>query len=250
MATTRHTSKPPKVKAPHEKRSSPPSRQSIVIALGIAIVAATALVAFALIARKDSSPAPVTTQATNLEGVPQSVRVLGSPSARVEILEFSDAQCPGCRYYALDVLPTIVREFVRPGKVKIGYHAYPFIGTDSVRGARFLLAASLQNKAWQLHDALYRSQGAENSGWLTDDLVRRVGSEIPGLDVDRLFRDANSQEITAMGNADLRQAKAFNVRGTPTLFVKVGNAAPYELSSTTPLNLDQMRAALDDALRS
>ena len=226
------------------------SRRSLAVVLAIAIVAAGALVAVALVSRKSNAPAPVSAPVAKLGGIPQSGRVLGSPSAKVDLVEFVDAQCPGCRYYALDILPTLVNEYVRPGKVRMEYHAYPFIGPDSIRGARFVLAAGLQNRLWQLHEALYRHQGAENSGWLTDDLVRQLAGKIPGLDVDRLFRDAKSQEVTAMGNADIRRAQAYKVHGTPTLFVKIGNAAPYELSSATSLDLDRMRAALDDALRS
>jgi protein-disulfide isomerase len=113
---------------------------------------------------------------------------------------------------------------------------------------RFILAAGLQNKLWQLHEALYRHQGAENAGWLTDDLVRQLAGRIPGLDVDRLFRDAQSAKIAAMINSDLRQVQANGINQTPSFLVKIGDAAPYPLTSLS-LDVDSFRRALDDALR-
>jgi protein-disulfide isomerase len=246
MATTRPTPKPrPKIKP---GQSGHPSRRSIGIALGVAIVAAGALVAVALLSRKDNTPAPVTTPVASFDGIPQSGRVLGFQNAKIDLLEFSDPQCPACRFYALDLFPTVVKEYVRTGKVKVEYHAFPFIGNDSVRGVRFILAAGLQNKLWQLHEALYRHQGAENAGWLTDDLVRQLAGQIPGLDVDQLFRDAQSAKIAAMINSDLRQVQANGINQTPSFLVKIGDAAPYPLTSLS-LDVDSFRRALDDALR-
>ena len=232
---------------PKPTASIPPSRRSLGVALGIAIVAAAALVAVALVSRKGGSPAPVTAPVANLARIPQSGRVLGFPKAKVVLVEFADPQCPGCRYYALNILPAIVDDYVRRGKIRVEYHAFPFIGPDSIRGARFVLAAGLQDRLWQLHEALYRYQGGENSGWLTDELVRQLAGEIPGLDVDRLFRDARSRAVATMLDSDLKEVQARRLRQTPSFLVRVGDQAPYELS--VPLDLDAFRRALDDALR-
>jgi predicted DsbA family dithiol-disulfide isomerase len=96
-------------------------------------------------------------------------------------------------------------------------------------------------------EALYRHQGTENSGWVTEDLVRRVAGEIPGLDVERMFQDAKSRRVTAMIASDLRQVQAHGIGGTPSFLVQVGDAQPYLLS--VPLELSAFRSALDDALR-
>ena len=71
------------------------------------------------------------------------------------------------------------------------FRGFPFIGDDSVKAYRFLLAAGEQDTLWNLQEALYRNQGGENAGWVTDDLLRELASEIDGLDVDRLFVDAD-----------------------------------------------------------
>jgi protein-disulfide isomerase len=50
---------------------------------------------------------------------------LGSSSARVAIVEFSDFQCPYCGRYAREVLPQIRREFIDTGGVKYVFRHLP-----------------------------------------------------------------------------------------------------------------------------
>jgi len=217
------------------------------MALGVAVVAAIALIGGGLALRKDNAPAAVAEPVVNISNIPQSGRELGDPNAKVTLIEFADPQCPACRFYTLSIYPKIVAEYVKTGKVKTQYHGFPFIGPDSIKALRFIMAASFQNKLWQLMEALYRNQGAENSGWVTDDLVRRVAEEIPGLDVDRLFKDAQSARVTAMINSDLKQVQAKGLNETPSFLIQVDGSAPYVLS--IPLDAGALRSALNDALK-
>jgi protein-disulfide isomerase len=228
-----------------------PSRRSILAAFAIAVGATVAVVGLALVARDKQTPDAVQAPVVNLAGIPQDGSVLGRRAARVTLIEYADQQCPGCRYYALNVFPVLVQRFVRPGKVKMEYRGFPFIGPDSVKALRFLLAAGLQNRLWQLQEALFRHQGRENGGWVTDDLIRELGAEIPGIDVDRLFADAESEPIRVSADKAEPAATAAGVPGTPTFFIKIGNAKPYSLQLTPSTNTaDYFTAALNDALRS
>ena len=228
------------------RSSARPSRRTVGIAFGIAIAAAVVLVAVAVLLRNgDSTPAATANPVVDLQGIPQAVGVLGSPSAKVTLIEFADPQCPACRLYSESIFPTLVKEYIRTGKVATEFRGFPFIGEDSVTGYRYLLAAGEQNKLWNLLEALYRNQGAENSGWLTEDLVRQLGAAIPGLDVDRLITDSNRPDIVAEASSAAAKASAAGIQGTPTLLVKIGDSAPYLIHVTSA---DDMRAALDDAL--
>ena len=222
-----------------------PSRRSVVVAFGIAIAAAVALVAVALLSKSSSgSPPPTATPVVNLGGIPQHGPVLGKPNAEVTLIEYADQQCPACRLYTEEFFPTFVNEYVRPGKVKAEFRGFPFIGDDSVKAYGLLLAAADQDKLWNLQEALYRNQGNENSGWVTDDLVRRVAGEIPGLDVDRLFADANRPAIQQEADGAVEAASNAGIAGTPTFLIKIGDQQPYMVTFGS---LDQLRAALDDA---
>ena len=145
------------------------------------------------------------------------------------------------------MFPAIVDEYVRPGRVKTEFRGLAFIGEDSVKARRFVYAAGLQNRLWQLQEALYRNQGGENSGWVTDDLIRALAEEIDGLDVDRLFADADGEEVAALAAQAEAQAQAAGLRGTPTFYIQIGDEEPVQLELTA-LDPSAFRPALDDAL--
>jgi protein-disulfide isomerase len=130
--------------------------------------------------------------------------------------------------------------------VKTEFRGFPFLGDDSFKAQRYVTAAGLQDRLWNLQEALYRNQGAENSGWVTDELIGELASEIPGLDVDKLFVDAESDAVAETVQEGISQAQADGVPGTPTFFIAVDGAEPYMLQSG--LTAEQMGAALDDAL--
>ena len=91
---------------------------------------------------------------------------------------------------------------------------------------------------------MYRNQGGENDGWVTDDLLRELASEIDGLDVDELFVDAERDDIVAEAEGAEAAGQAAGIPGTPTLLIRSGGE-PYVIQVAT---VDQLREALDDAL--
>jgi protein-disulfide isomerase len=222
-----------------------PSGRTVVLAFGVAVVAAAALVAVALLARSDSSTPVTETPVVDLAGIPQDGRVLGPAEADVTLVEWADLQCPACRTYTEEFLPTVVDEYVRPGTIATEFRGFPFIGEDSVKAYRFLLAAGEQDRLWNLQEALYQHQGGENEGWVTDELIRELAGGIGGLDVDRLFVDAERDDIVAEAEGAEAVAQAAGIAGTPTLQIAIGDAEPYTLQVA---DVDQLRAALDDAL--
>jgi protein-disulfide isomerase len=229
-----------------------PTWLKMALALGVGAAAAVVLVVGSQVLRKDKGPSGVVKNpVVDLSGIPQHGAVLGDPAAKVTLIEYADQQCPGCRYYTLNVFPSIVRKYVRPGKVKIEYRGFPFIGPDSVTGLRFLLAAAKQNRLWQLQEALYRYQGKENSGWITADLVRQLASKIRGLDVDKLFADAQSAAITkeaagAEEKSGNEMSRYESTLQTPTFLIQIDGQRPYYVN--VAFDVGQFHAALDDAL--
>jgi protein-disulfide isomerase len=223
-----------------------PRRRTVAVVLGGAVAVAVALMAASLLRANTSSTQAVSeTPVVKLAGIPQHGAVLGSPKARVTLIEYADPQCPGCRAYTETIFPIVVSEYVRPGKVKTEFRGFPFLGDDSVKAYRFFLAAGLQNKLWNLAEAMYRHQGQENSGWVTDDLVRHLAAQIPGLDVTRLFADAERSDIRNEADGAADKASAAGIQGTPTLLVQIGTMQPYAISVGSA---EEMRAALDDAI--
>ena len=231
-------------------------RRAIVGVSCAAAVAAAALIAASLAGSHGSAPETTKTRATTtvaaptpessvLAGIPQRGTVLGIPDAPVTVYEFADIQCPFCANFSSEVLPSVVRDYVRTGRIRLDFRVLEFLGPDSDRGARAVLAAGQQNLAWNLLEGLYALQGAENSGWLSDGALREVAGGVPGLDVDRMLADM--PKMTAALQRAASHANELGVRGTPSFYVKppLADAEDLGLSSLSP---GGFRAAIEPLL--
>jgi protein-disulfide isomerase len=203
------------------------SRRQRAWLLGASAVVAAAIVVFAIALGRAGSDKSGTTTGTPsgiaatkalFAGIPQRGKRLGKARAAVTVTEFADLQCPFCGRSARDDLPKVVRRYVRGGRVKLVFQNLAFLGPDSLAGARMAAAAGLQNRLWQFVYLVYRNQGEENTGWVNDAYLRRVGAAA-GVDLRRAFADRRTPIVTAM----LAQAKAAAKRGrvaeTPTFLV-------------------------------
>jgi protein-disulfide isomerase len=228
------------------------SRRILVAAI-VAVLVAGAFVAVSAVQGDSSTDTRATTPTTAAQkslfaGIPQHGIVLGSPNAPVTLVEFADLQCPFCGEFARDALPRIVQEYVRTGRVKIVFQGLAFLGPDSKTALRAVLAAGLQNRAWNLLDGLYAQQGAENSGWVTPALLRDVAGDVSGLNVQRMLDQRQSASVTRLLRDAESSASQARVRGTPTFFVG-RSGGPLQPVALTRLTAAALRPALDAALQ-
>jgi hypothetical protein len=77
----------------------------------------------------------------------------GSSGAKIAIVEFSDFECPFCGAFSREILPTLDRDYIRPGKVKLIFRHLPLqIHPFAVRAAQAAECAEQQGRFWPLHD--------------------------------------------------------------------------------------------------
>ncbi len=232
-----------------ERRIAEAQRRRRLLQLG-AVLLAAALIVGALIAVSQSGDdgggrvEGGSEAAALLAGIPQDGKLLGSPDAGVVMTEFADLQCPFCAQYAADVLPDLVRRYVRPGRVRMEINFLRFLGPDSDPAARAAAAAGLQDKMWEFSEVFYRSQGVENSGYVTDTFIRDVADGVPGLDADRLMRDMASTRVERAVAANETRAQRLGVNATPTFFAARRGQSPRRLEVTS-LEAGSFTAPLD-----
>jgi len=78
--------------------------------------------------------------------------------------------------------------------------------------------ADLQDRLWPFVDLVYRNQGGENDGWLTNAFTVRVARQVRGIDVTRFTDDLDSQAVEAAVEAD-QAAGDREVQATPHLVI-------------------------------
>ena len=219
--------------------------------IGACSVVAAILVAIAIgVSQSDSGPTAKSLAADTastdalLDGIPQQGISLGSPSAPVTLTEFADLQCPFCRRYTDNAFPTLVRDYVRTGKVRLDFRGLSFIGADSIVAARAAGAAAEQNRLWQFVDLFYKNQRDENSGYVRAKFLRQIGGAA-GLDVVRLERDATTEAVQKQLTDANGEADRFGIKSTPSFLVSKAGQQPVRLKSPS---LGELRSKLDAAL--
>jgi protein-disulfide isomerase len=184
-----------------------------------------------------------------LAGIPQQGNVLGKPSAPVTMVEYVDLQCPFCQQFETTVMPSLISRYVRKGKLKVEARTVAFIGPDSVRGRAAALAAGNQNKQFNFMQLLYDNQGVENTGWLSDNMVKSAASSITGLDVNRLLSERNSSAVSDRARGLDSEATAAGISKTPTILVGKTGSTPNEVTLTSPTDKASVAAAIAAASR-
>ena len=241
-------------KTPPPVRGSSGASNRFWVYVGVAavvVVAAVALIVTSVVGgdSNDSSPAAVDGTATEqlFADIPQEGMTLGDPEAPVTLVEFADPQCPFCQQFNTEVLPSIVDPYVRNGDVKIVFKTFPFIGEDSLTASRAIHAAALQGKAWNVVDLLYASQGGENEGWVTDELLAAIGGAIPGLATEKWTADTEAAASEDAVAADVQAAQAAEVNGTP--YFQIGpTGGELESIGVTKLDVETFTTAIDEQL--
>jgi protein-disulfide isomerase len=252
---------PPVPKPPKDKKAksaAPGGNRTLIIVLAVAGVVAIALIAGSvLLTRGGGNDASSTTTGSGgtaaavslVAGVPQTGTYLGKPTAKVTMRVYEDLQCPYCKRFTDDgALPAIVDEYVKTGLVRLDWRGLAFLGPDSTKALQIALAAGKQNRLWEVMGLFYEKQGAENSGWVTDQLVDDVLASVPGLDAAKVKADAKSAEIANQIAAIQDEASTSGVNGTPSFFIVKGVNQPYQIQVTS-LTPEAFRPVLNDALK-
>jgi protein-disulfide isomerase len=228
-------------------------RRNLLVLGGVAAVAVVVVVAAILLSRSgggNGSVGPQTREVAALfNGVPQHGTVLGNPGAEFTMVEFVDLQCPFCREYTLNALPTVIKQFVRTGKLKVDLKLLTFIGADSVPAAKVGAGAAQQSRVWPFADLFYRQQGEENSGYVTPDFLKKIADGTPGLNATKALTAANSNAAARLLADSESLSNTLKVSGTPSFFIRRGGG-PYEPLTINPLTGPAAAKALQSALKS
>jgi protein-disulfide isomerase len=147
----------------------------------------------------------------------------GPATAKVQIVAFSDFECPYCSQ-AAEVVEQIRQKY--GGEVRLVFRQFPLSFHPHAKGAaKASLAAHAQGKFWPMHDRLFQHQAA-----LGDAQLKEHATQV-GLDVAAFDKSMTDAAIDAALTADLELGRKAGVDGTPAMFVdgkRIDNATDFD----------------------
>jgi protein-disulfide isomerase len=199
-----------------KKNDAPGSRRALLaLTLSTAVLATVALIS---LSQLGGAGGPGDAESLYL-GIPQTGTTLGRSDTPVTISVYEDFQCPFCGRFSRENLPPLVRNHVETGEAKVVSRPLTFLGEDSLEAATAALATGEQNLYWEYHSLLFENQGAENSGYVTDEFLEDLARQVHGLDL----RAWNREHAGNLPGAELKEARSrarsSGIEATPTVVV-------------------------------
>lgn len=204
--------------------------------VAIIVLAFGAIIAFGGNKSDDTNSAASSSSSSKL-----TEHIKGNPDAKVTLVEYGDFQCPYCQQYE----PTIKQVLDKyQDDIKFQFRNFPLINIhqNAFAAARAAEAAGLQNKYWEMHDALY-----DQANWQTWTTANAPQAEFNtyakelGLDVEQFKKDFSSSTVNDAVNADQAEGNRLKITGTPSFFI---NGKKVEISNS----LASFEKVIDEAL--
>ncbi len=133
-------------------------------------------------------------------------------SGQIEVIEYSDFQCPACGA----AYPEVKNIISQAGdKVKVIYKQFPLtsIHPYAFKAAEASECAADQGKFWEYHDKLF-----DNQNKLDVVSLKKYAADI-GLDTANFNACLDTGTMASRVRADMEEAISKGVRATPTFFV-------------------------------
>ena len=147
----------------------------------------------------------------------------GPVDAPIEMIEFSDFQCPFC----LRAFPTVAQVLETYGdRIHLVYRHYPLTNHPDARpAAEAAQCAAEQGKFWQYHDALFGDQSR-----LSDADLKQRAVQL-GMDAAKFNTCVDTHKYKADIETDIRAGDEAGVSGTPAFFINgrvLSGAMPFD----------------------
>jgi protein-disulfide isomerase len=171
-----------------------------------------------------------------------ATRTLGDPNAPVTMIEYSSLGCPHCKSFHTDTLPTLKKEYIDTGKLRIIYNDFP-LGNRAMAAAMLARCApkpayfGMLELFFDKQDVWSRAQDA--IGALAS--VAKHGM----MSRDDVATCLQNQELmNGISNSAQEGTKKYGVRSTPTfVIVEDGNKVIAGAA-----DIAVFRKAIEDAL--
>ena len=154
------------------------------------------------------------------------VNMLGSKTAPLTIVEYTDYQCPFCQRFHITAFNEIKKAYIDTGKVRFFSKDMPLdFHPNAMRAAMAARCAGEQNKFWELRDVM----GANPNSLDMEHIIGFAGDL--KMNTTSLRACIDSGKYKDPVQTDVLEAMKIGANGTPTFIVgkSVGNGVDGDL---------------------
>jgi protein-disulfide isomerase len=206
------------------------SRTQIVLALACVAVLVVALAGYFVLAGNsaaDSGAVPQDNEKFGVQITPYD-RTLGSPKARLIVLEYAAPTCPHCAHFNEAFFPQLKKEYIDTGKIYYVFRVFPLNQYDLA--AEAIARCLPADNYLQFIDLLFRNQAKWDPEYRVPDVQAGLVAmgQIAGL--------SREQVLTCMSNQAVEQKAAqigqeastkYGINSTPTFIVDGQTHGPF-----------------------
>jgi protein-disulfide isomerase len=170
----------------------------------------------------------------------------GSPNAPLTMELYTDYQCPSCRYFYLEVLPSVMSQYVSTGKVRLIHRDFPLPIPQHVYSklaARFANAAGQRGYYEAVALQIFKTQAEWEQNGNVDAEVAKV---VPPGEMQKIRELVKSDpRLDDSMNADLALGNQDHINETPSMTIVV-HGKRQKISGPVQFNI--LKAYLDKLL--
>lgn len=169
--------------------------------------------------RAGNRPAIPKTASATTKGRP----VLGSPDAKVTVVEFTDYQCPFCSRFEQSTFKQLKKNYIDTGKVRWVVLDMPLsFHKDALMASQAAHCANEQDKFWEIRELFFQNQKQ-----LQPEHIAQYAKQA-GIQTEAFNQCINSNRYQEAIQRDIAEAQKQRISGTPTFVI--GKSAPDVVS--------------------
>jgi protein-disulfide isomerase len=162
---------------------------------------------------------------------------LGDPNSKVTLIEYASASCPHCARFAMDVFPTLKKEYIDTNKIHFIFREFPL--NDPALAASMIIRSLPKENYFPVTELVFRTQ----EKWVPNPLegLKNIALQA-GLTEDQFNKILKDNDLAKKIIAVRDQGEKLGVNGTPTFFLN-GEVLDGEQK------IEDLRAKIDALLK-
>ena len=186
------------------------------------------------------NPAPSAPTPSQIKVSIDDDAIYGDKDAPVTLIEFSDYQCPFCRKFWQDTLPSIKKDYIDTGKVKLVFRDFPLgfhqSAIPAAEAANCAREKGGDEAYYKMHDKLFQEQNILDGGSVSSTVqftatdMKKWAKDI-GYDIDSCLDSGKYKDEI---QKDLRDGTAAGITGTPGFIILDKDNKATSISGAQP----------------